>query len=254
MRYIAKRNFEKECEAIENSDMDEYQKANAIAEAQIRRDYIFAMEDRKDKEKEEKCNSTYTPSFSFTTSQSSNTTSVIDDDDIENICTGCAYIGIPLAKLVPPFIMGTLALSNLDKLKNLNIFDKLMCHPDTSKIALGICIAWGALSLYGSHLSVKKEAIKKVYGTPNLWKLNFIRFQQLAALACIGFVFYHSIDELSQIKKEIEISKTQVVENTKQHPVQKEANAILLLSAAGLAYQTYSCFLKHKKIRTYEDE
>ncbi len=52
MRYIAQRDFEKECEKIENSDMDEYQKANAITDAQIARDYIFAMEDRKDREKE----------------------------------------------------------------------------------------------------------------------------------------------------------------------------------------------------------
>ncbi len=52
MRYTAQREYEKKCEEIENSNMDEYEKANALADAQIARDYIFAMEGRKEKEKE----------------------------------------------------------------------------------------------------------------------------------------------------------------------------------------------------------
>ena len=52
MRYTAQREYEKKCEEIENSNMDDYEKANALADAQIARDYVFAMEDRKEKEQQ----------------------------------------------------------------------------------------------------------------------------------------------------------------------------------------------------------
>lgn len=52
MRYTAQRDYEKTCEAIEKSDMDEYEKESARTEAATRRDYIFETERRRDEQRD----------------------------------------------------------------------------------------------------------------------------------------------------------------------------------------------------------
>ena len=124
--------------------------------------------------------------------------------------------------------------------------------PTTSKISMGLCAVWAALSLYGAHLTDKNQKIKKSDYGFNPPEIKWVGVQQFVALACIGCMFCYSMEEFSKLDNEIKAPKDKVVLQS-NHPINKETNAIFLMAAAGLAYQVCSCYLKHKKIRIRED-
>ena len=126
--------------------------------------------------------------------------------------------------------------SLLEDAGKLNVFEKLSFDiaSATPQIAIGCCAAWGALSLVGTYLSYKGKELSEI-SDPDQTKLNLVRLQQVAALACLGFVFYNTIESLGH-----------------NPSLEQKTNALLIVSAAGLAYQGCSCYLKNKKIRIYE--
>ena len=247
MIYQARQDYHRALDAINNSNMSDEEKEAARQEAYSRYWHIVQTEENINKGKKNGSSSSSsggsfvgTLGGSFSSGSNSSVLGQVEEFIAEGLYSA--------AKLIPPAIVITKASENLNIIKNESLSNQLLLDSSTNQISIVLCAAWMALSLYGSHLSDENKKIKKFYGKPLDLRLASVGLLQIAALACLGAVFLHSMSEIDKMDKEIKETKDKITLQSNS-PINKQKNAILILSATGLAYQIASCCLKHKKIQ-----
>ncbi len=252
MIYTANENYSRALDEINNSNMSEEEKEAARYLAKKERDAIIA-EEIKRRNKQKPTNTVSSGSSGWTiTSSGSGSSSMSLGNKLDKLALDLIEGFYHIGKLIPPLLVATRASINLDHIANANNIEKVFMDPTTSKISMGLCAVWAALSLYGSHLTDKNKKIKKSDYGFNPPEIKWIGVQQLVALACIGYIFFHSLEQFSNLDREIK-TPSEKIELSASNPVNKETNAVFLMAAAGLAYQVCSCYLKHKKISIREN-
>ncbi len=235
--------------AINNSNMSEDEKTAAINK--VNNDFNYVVQTTLIKGQQTQTTSSTSSGGNSTSTSGSGLGGGFSADDLEEVLDNTAIEGLEglyyIGKLIPPLVTAVYAFGNLNNINNTPFYNQQFLNPEISKISLGLCAIWAGLSIYGSYLSERNKRLKRIVPKFSTDQIIWTGFQQLAALACIGFVFGYSMDEFIKLDDKIKETENKIILD-KNDLIKRETNVVFLMAAAGLVYQATSCHLKRKKI------